>query len=131
MGLVRVLTRDFDIPAVRAAELTDQALRHSPDERVVSLAASAESPATLVLDLARYHSAFAAALSAAINHGGPRRRGRPSTRKRTRPRDAVAAAEAYGVDLSLLRHALARSVRDRLARLDADSRFLAALRRTG
>ena len=129
IGLVRLLTRDFGVPATRAADLADEALQHPPDTRALSLAATPDSPAALVLDLARYHSAFAAALSAEIHHGGPRRRGRPSARKRARGYDAVAAAQAHGVDVSLLRQALERSPADRLALLDSSSRFLGGLRR--
>src|SRR3982750_486973 len=97
MGMIRVLASEFAIPLARAAELADDALRHPPEERALRLSASPEGVATLVIDLARYHSTFAAALSAALNHGGPRRRGRPSPKKRARGRDAVAAAKAYGV----------------------------------
>ena len=128
MGLVRLLTRELGIPVARAAELTETALRQPRETRAMSLAVSPETAATLVVDLARYHSTFAAALSAAIHHGGPRRRGRHSPRKRTRGREAVAAAEAHGVDVSLLREALERSPADRLARLDANSEFLRELR---
>jgi len=129
MGMVRVLAGEFAIPTTRAAELADEALRHPPEVRALALSASSEGVATLVIDLARYHSTFAAALSAALNHGGPRRRGRPAPRKRVRGRDAVAAADAYGVDVSLLREALDRAPAERLARLDANSAFLGALRR--
>ena len=128
MGLVRLLARDYGIPAARGAELADEALRHPPDTRALSLAAAPDSEVALVIDLARYHSTFAAALSGALHHGGPRRRGRQSSRKRGRGRDAVAAAEAYGVDVSLLREALERPPADRLARLDANSAFLRAIR---
>jgi hypothetical protein len=129
MGLVRLLTRDFQLPAARAGELADEALRHPPNTPALSLAAVPDSPATLVIDLARYHSTFSAALSAALHHGGPRRRGRPLPRKRARGHDPVAAAEAHGVDVSLLRESLEQSPADRLARLDANSRFLTGLRR--
>ena len=129
MGPVRLLTRDVGIPAVRAAELANEALQHSPETRALSLVASSDSPVAVVLDLARYHSTFAAALSTATHHGGPRRRGRPSVRKRARRYDAVAAAQAHGVDVSLLRQALDRSPAERLARLDANSQFLRGLRR--
>jgi hypothetical protein len=128
MGLVRLLARDYGIPVARAAELADEALQHPSETRAVSLAAAPESGVALVIDLARYHSTFAAALSAALHHGGPRRRGRQSFRKRGRGRDAVRAAEAHGVDVSLLREALERSPADRLARLDANAAFLRALR---
>ena len=128
MGLVRLLTRKLGIPVARAAELTETALRQPRETRAMSLAVSPDSAARLVVDLARYHSTFVAALSAAIHRGGPRRRGRQSPRKRTRGREAVAAAEAHGVDVSLLREALERSPADRLARLDANSEFLRELR---
>jgi hypothetical protein len=129
MGLVRLLTRDLGLPVNRAADLANEALRYPPNTRALSLAISPDSPAAIVLDLARFHSTFAASLSAEIHHGGPRRRGRPSTRKRARGQDAVAAAEAHGVDVSLLREALDRSPADRLARLDSNSQFLSGLRR--
>lgn len=127
MGMVRLLARDFGIPATRAGELADEALRQPPETRALPLATSPDGAASLVVDLARYHSRFAAALSAAINHGGPRRRGRRSSRP-ARVRESVARAQAYGVDVSLLREALARSPAERLARLDANAAFLNALR---
>ena len=129
MGIVRLLARDFALPMVRAAALADDVLRHPPDSRAVSLVASPDSPATLVIDLARYHSAFAAALSAALHHGGPRRRGRPLPRRRARGHDPVVAAEAHGVDVSLLRDALELLPSERLARLDANAGFVSGLRR--
>jgi len=127
MGVVRLLSREFGIPVARAAELADQALRHPPETRALALTASEEGAATLLIDLARYHSSFASALSAAINQGGARRRGRPPSR-RPRKRDAVAQAESHGVDLSLVRAAIERSPAERLARLDANAAFLRALR---
>jgi hypothetical protein len=128
MGVVRLLSADFGIPVARAGELADEALRHSPDTRAVTLTASDDGAAALVIDLARYHSTFAAALSAAITHGEGRRRGRPPT-KRPRRRGAVVAAESYGVDVSLLREALNLSPAQRLTQLDANASFLSALRK--
>ena len=127
MGVVRLLATDFGIPVVRAGELAEEALRHAPDTRALVLTTSRDGAATLTLDLARYHSTFAAALSAALTHGGGRRRGRPSTKRPTR-RGAVGAAKAHGVDVSLLRDALQQSPAERLARLDANAAFLRALR---
>ena len=129
MALMRLLTRDLGLSVARAAELAEEALRQAPDTRALTLKASPDSPAAVTLDLARFHSAFAAALSAEIHHGGPRRRGRPPARKRAREYNAVAAAEAHGVDVSMLRQALGRSPADRLARLDSSSQFLGGLRR--
>lgn len=128
LGLVRLLARDLGIPLARASELADEALRQPPETRALPLAASDDGAASLVVDLARYHSTFAAALSAALNHGGPRRRGRPRPSRPPRGRESVDRARAYGVDVSLLREALGRSPAERLARLDANAAFLGALR---
>jgi hypothetical protein len=125
--VVRLLARDFGIPIARASELADEALRHTPETRALPLAVSHGGAATLVMDLARYHSTFATSLSTALNHGGRRRRGRPPSRRP--PRDgAVVAAESHGVDLSLLRAAMRQSPAERLARLDANAEFLRAIR---
>jgi hypothetical protein len=129
MGVVRLLARDYGLPIARAAELAEAALRRPLDERTISLAASPDSPVTLLIDLARYYSRYTAALSAALHHGGPRRRGRPRPRRRARESDPVAAAEAHGVDVSLLRESLELAPADRLARLDANATFLRELRR--
>jgi hypothetical protein len=127
MGVVRLLAHDFGIPVARAGELADEALRHPPETRALPLAESNEGAVTLMLDLARYHSTFAAALSAALSHGGHRRRGRPPAARPHR-RDALGAAESHGVDVSLLRAALSQSPGERLERLDANAEFLRALR---
>ena len=127
MGVVRLLARDFGIPVARAGEIANEALRHAPETRALTLTASDDGAATLVMDLARYHSTFAAALSAALSHGGPRRRGRPLSRRPHRG-GAVVAAESHGVDVSLLRAAMSQSPGERLARLDANAAFLRALK---
>lgn len=129
-GLVRLLTRDFEIPVARAATLADRALRESPTARAVHLAGSEDETAIVVLDLARYYSSFTVRLSAALHHAGPARLGRPESSALNRERDAIARAEAYGVDLTLLREGLRLSPAERLARLDANVAFLRSLRPT-
>lgn len=129
-GLVRLFTRDFEIPVARAATLADRSLRESPAIRAVHLAASEDESAVLVLDLARYYSSFTARLSAALHHTGPARPGRPESSARHRERDPIVRAEAYGVDLTLLREGLRLSPAERLARLDANLTFLRSLRPT-
>ncbi len=128
MGIVRLLAHEFAIPVARAAELADVAVRAPSETRSFTLAVSADGVISAVIDLARYHSTFVAALSAALHHGGPRRRGRPPARRTTRASNAVARAKAHGVDISLLRSALEQPPAVRLARLDASSSFLEALR---
>lgn len=129
MGLVRVLARDFGIPLVRADALAETALRHSPETRALALVEATDGSAVLVLDLARYHSTFGVALSTALHHASPRQRGRPRTTPRARRRDPVAVAASHGVDLTLLRESLRHTPAERLASLDENAAFAAALRR--
>jgi hypothetical protein len=128
MGLVRLLARDFGIPVARASELANEALQHPPETRSLTLSTSQQGAVALIIDLARYYSAFVTALSAAITHGEGRRRGRPPT-KRAKSRSALRVAESHGVDLSLLRETMGQSPAERLARLDANALFLNTLRR--
>lgn len=128
LGIVHLLARDFGIPVARASELANEALQHPPETRTLTLATAEHDAVALVIDLARYYSAFATALSAAITHCEGRRRGRPPT-KRAKPRSVLAAAESHGVDLSLLRETISQSPAERLARLDANASFLNALRK--
>src|SRR3990172_2721190 len=78
--------------------------------------ASRDGSLELTLDLNRFESTFSASLSAARTLGAPRQRGRPP-RKRV---DPLAAATAFGIDLSLLRWNLAQRPADRLHSLDAN-----------
>jgi hypothetical protein len=128
-GLIRVLADAAGTPMPRAAEMAARALREPPDSRAVVVAVGGAGAAALVIDLARYHSTFAAALSAALHHGGPRRRGRPVARVPRGRRQKLAMAESYGVDLTLLRGALARSPAERLSRLDENASFITTVRR--
>ena len=128
LGLVHVLARDLGTSVQRAATLAKTALQFDPAIRALRLHLSEHGEATVSLDLARYHSAFAASLSTALNQGGPRRAGRPPHRDRRV--DPLATAAEYGIDLSLLRSGLRRSPAERLARLDANATFLQSVRRT-
>jgi hypothetical protein len=128
MGLVRLLAHDLGFSVSRAAELATVALQHPPETRALALAETDDGSVSTVIDLARYHSTHSAALSAALHHGGPRQRGRPAAGSRRRPRHPIAAAEAYGVDVSLLRDAVSRPSADRLARLDANASFVRSIR---
>jgi len=130
LGLVRLLVRDIDLPAARAAELATLALREPPESRAVVLPMT-ESAVGVTIDLARYHSAFGASLSAALHIVQPRRRGRPAASSRAAAGDPLAAAEAHGVDLSLLRESLRLTPAERLARLDEDAGFVEAIRPVG
>lgn len=127
LGLLHTFARDLDMSLQRAATLATAALQLDPTMRGLRLRLSEHGEATVSLDLARYHSAFAAALSTALNHGGPRRAGRPAHANRRA--DALAAATAQGVDLSLLRTGLQRTPAQRLAQLDENATFVRLLQR--
>jgi len=126
LGLVRVLNQEVGVTLLRAAELADEALRHSPDEGSV-IVGRAGGSAAVSIDLARFHSTYAAALSAALDLGGARRRGR---RRATLPQKtrALDRAAQYGVDVDLLREGLRLSPRERLQQLDDNAAFIKAIR---
>lgn len=130
LALVRLLNRHFALPLMEAGKLASEALAAPPTERAVRVGESADGSAALVIDVARFHSSFGASLSAALTLGTPRRRG-PPPRARRSDRDPVDAARSYGVDIGLTRASLALSPEERLARLDSDAAFLAALRLGG
>jgi hypothetical protein len=125
LGLVRQLQRQFGIPLHMAGDMASAALAAPATERAVSVGKSEDGSARVVIDVARYHSSFAASLSAALTLGTPRRRGRRMHRPH---HDPVLAARAHGVDIGLIEASLARTPSERVARLDDDAAFLAALR---
>ena len=126
LGLVRVLNQEVGLTLFRAGELADEALRHAPDQKSVIVGGAGGSAAVLI-ELARFHSAYAAALSAALDLGGARRRGRPRAAGPQKTRMLDRAAE-YGVDIDLLREGLRLSPRERLQQLDDNAAFLGAIR---
>lgn len=126
LGLVRLLAHEIGMPLARAARAADEALRHPPESASVRVLESAEGVAAVAVDLARYHSTFAAALSAALHHDILRRRGRPAAVGSRR--DPLAAAAAHGIDLPLLRASMRETPATRLRRLDENVAFLKAVR---
>jgi hypothetical protein len=127
-GLVRLLSAEVHLPVREAARISDQTLRAGATTAVVEVAASPDGSAALTVDLARYHATFAAALATALHHHAPKVRGRPTHSRRGARADVLAAATAYGVDLSLLRAGLRRTPAERLRRLDENVAFVRALR---
>lgn len=126
LGLVRVLNREIGLTLSHAAEVADEALRHAPDEGRVLVGGTESGTAALSIDMPRFYSAYAAALSAALDLGGGRRRGRPrGAKKRKSP--ALARAAEYGVDIGLLREGLHLSPGKRLQQLDDNAAFIRAI----
>ena len=128
LGLVRVFNQEVGVTLSRAAELADEALQHGANAGTVVVGQKEGSNAGVSIDLDRYHSNYAAALSAAIDLGGPLRRGRPRTTIKRKGSVLERAAE-YGVDIGLLRDGLKLSVRERFHQLDENAAFVSELRR--
>lgn len=126
LGLVRVFSQEVGLTLSRAVQLADEALGHEAQEGTIQLGHSEQSNATVSIDLARHYSAHAASLSAALDMGGPKRRGRPRARVRRKAVTLERASE-YGVDLDLLREGLRLTPGERLERLDQNAQFLNAI----
>lgn len=127
LGLVRTLNQDLELPLARAAALADEALSIGEDEALV-VGCSDETAVGVSIDMPRYRSSHAAATSAALTLGGPRRRGRQTTRSK-RKTDAIEKARRYGVDIDLLREGLKLSHSQRLEQLDANAQFIRSMRK--
>ena len=123
LGLAREIRDATGIPLRRAWRLAAEALAAWPAQRDWVHSGRGAS-VQLVVDLERYLSDHAIRLSLSRTRYGERRRGRP----RRGSGDPVAAAEAYGIDVSLLRENLQRSPEARLRRLEEAKEFLRAAR---
>lgn len=126
-GLVRLLTENPGLSLKAAAEAATSALKPGDLASRRAVSADASHSASVLIDLARYGSIFLANLSRALLYDTPKRKGRPP--RRVPPRAAVRSALDYGVDLGLVRSALARSPAERLALLEANVAFVKAVRR--
>jgi hypothetical protein len=127
-GLVRLLTEKLGLSLKAAADAATAALGQTGSSSRVSAGSDSSGATAIVVDLRRYESTFLANLSRALQLETPRRRGRPA-RDRLRGRDAVRAASAYGVDVSLIEESLRRTPAERLALLEANAEFVRAARR--
>lgn len=141
MGFVRLFAHDLGLPLKTSAELANEAIRHPEFTRELRLRMGSSGAVAIVVDLARFHSAYNATLSAALTLAGPRKRGRPaggvnSSRSIVRERSAdnawamLARAKAYGVDVAALRNGLTETPAQRLQRLEDNAKFIAEMRRS-
>lgn len=140
IGLIRLFSRGIGLPLKQSARLATEAIRHPEWTRELRLRNGTSGAAAIVIDIARFHSAHNASLSAALTLAGPRKRGRPPGgrneahfRVRERPTrdttwDVLARAKAYGIDLTALRDGLNETPAQRLQRLEDNVRFVAELR---
>ncbi|MBI4420202.1 MAG: hypothetical protein HY560_05195 [Gemmatimonadetes bacterium] len=123
LALARELSRGCGMPLVRAFPLAQRALREWPARREY-VHENDQGTVRLVVDLERFLSDYAARLSLSRTYYAERRRGRP----RKRVREPIAAAKAYGVDITLLEENLKRTPEELLRDLDENVRFLRALK---
>lgn len=126
-GLVWVLTDQLGLSLKAAAAASTTALGGGASSSPVTAGGDPSGSASVVIDLARYESIFLGNLSRALVHETPRRRGRPA--RRGTKGDALATAQHYGIDLGLIRSALARTPAQRLAVLERNAAFVRDMRR--
>lgn len=125
LGLVYALHTGLDCSLRQAARVADLALATTIDHRWLRVLADPMGRVELVVDLWRDHSIFLARMAHVLATSPLVRHGRPPTRRPPR-KTAVLRAIEYGVDVPRLRAGLARTVSERLVRLDDNVAFLAA-----
>lgn len=126
--VTRRLQRALDVPITSAFALAGEVLgRHDAGALpAASVPLDPDAMLTLGVDVARLDSSLAARRAALRTTIAPRTRGRPA-RGVVPP---LEAAEAWGLDLSLLRSNLRRTPSERLRQLDAMVDFRRRVRRT-
>jgi len=126
LGLAREIRQVTGMPLRRAWRLAPEALAAWPGRREW-VHEGREASVRLVVDLERYLSNYAVRLALARTRYAERRRGRMPRRSR----DPVAAAQAYGVDVSLLQESLTLSPEERLRRLEEAYEFFRTVQVVG
>ena len=126
-GLVWLLTEQLGLSLKAAAAMATVALGGGGSSTRITAGADPSGSASLIIDLARYESIFLGNLSRALVHETPRRRGRPA--RRGMKGDALTTAQHYGVDLGLIRSAIARTPAERLALLEKNAEFVREMRK--
>jgi hypothetical protein len=126
LAVTREIHDTFGVPLSTAFALAQQALRQTPvAESLVSVSSRADGNVSLTIDLYRLLSSFNVRLAELRESYAPPVLGRP----RTRPVDALAAAEDWGLDLSLVRDNMRKTHHERLRQLDAMHSFATRVRR--
>lgn len=119
LAVARALIQTLETPLPRAYALAARMLRSYPGGRApVSLSLPEDPSVTVTIDVYRVLSGVSAGMSRLRTQFAPRRRGRPANL-----RDPIRAAEAYGLDLGLLRSNLRLTPVERLRQLDAMAEF--------
>jgi hypothetical protein len=126
-GLVRLLTESLALPLQAAAEAATRSLGTRGEAVTITVRTDPSESASLRINLPRYESVFLGNLSRALMLETPKRKGRPAHVRRGA--GAIESARAYGVDLGLVRAALARTPAERLEILDANAGFIRGMRK--
>lgn len=124
-GLLRLLAESLGLPLQAAAAAATSSLRDGRSTGEIPVITDSSGSASLRVDLNRYQSVFLANLSRALVRETPKQRGRPP---RGEKGGAIAAAARYGVDISLVQAALARTPAQRLELLEANARLIHSMR---
>ncbi|MEO5589572.1 MAG: hypothetical protein ABIS03_08305 [Gemmatimonadaceae bacterium] len=127
MALVHVFNQSVGVGLRRALDFADQTLKEDPHHGTVVLGSDDGGICGVSIDLSRFYSAHAASLSAALELGGARRRGR----RVTCTGSAIERAARYGVDIDLLREGQRMSPAARLSQLDENAAFIGSLMPAG
>jgi hypothetical protein len=126
LSVARELRTAYGIPLPRAFALAGKAiLQYGAGVNPVVLAADPESPVGLTIDVERILSTVHTRLAQVRAMHAPRQRGRTAGRAR----DPLAAARAYGMDVTLLAANQRQSPGERLKQLDAMRDFRRNVRR--
>lgn len=104
----------------------EQALRSYQGDDAPVVVQTGGCDVALLVDVHRILSSFNARLSTLKTSVEPRQRGRV----RTRRRDALRAAEEWGIDLTLIADNMGRTVEQRVRQLDAMAAFALGVQRT-
>ncbi len=124
LALVRLLERAIQVPLKQAYAMAKEALPLAAMGDESELRLVEEGPLDVSVNWARFSSTVLAGLSRARTQYQERPRGRP----RKEQLHGIAAAQARGIDVGLLRASLRRSPADRLRSLDEDLAFVQNLR---
>lgn len=127
LTIARAVHAAAAVPMVASLALARRALREpcAASSRVAVQLADHDD-VLLTLDVYRLLSTFHVRLADLRESYAPRAHGRP----RTRHVSALRAAEDWGLDLSLLRDNLGKTVTERIRQLDAMGQFSRSVRRT-
>ena len=126
LGLAQLLAEATGMPLKRAHAAAAEALAAWPASREW-VREHPDGSVRVVVNLEYYLSGFASRLSLSRSYYAERQRGR----RPKRVRDAIAAARAYGVDISLLEESLKRTPEERLKRMDEALEFFKSARVIG